>query len=93
MKPPSAELRPNQKDTDELPEYKILDEILDMYIEREFGFDEIIKRGFDKSIVLDIIKRIKLSEFKRKQAPIGLKITPKSFGSGRRMPITNLFKK
>ncbi len=93
LKPPSAELRPNQKDTDELPEYKILDEILDMYIEREFGFDEIIKSGFDKSIVLNMIKRIKLSEFKRKQAPIGLKITPKSFGSGRRMPITNLFEK
>lgn len=92
-KPPSAELRDNQKDSDDLPQYEILDGILDMYIEKGFGIDEIIKAGFDKGVVLDIITRINRNEYKRKQAPVGLKITPKSFGFGRRMPVTNKFEK
>ncbi|MCK4575491.1 NAD+ synthase [candidate division WOR-3 bacterium] len=90
-KTPSAELRDNQKDSDDLPPYDILDEILDMYLEKGLGFGEIVKKGFDKSIVSDILKRINRNEYKRKQAPIGLKITQKSFGFGRRMPITNRF--
>lgn len=93
LKPPSAELRDNQKDSDDLPQYEILDGILDMYIEKGFGVNEIIKAGFDKGVVLGIITRINRNEYKRKQAPVGLKITPKSFGFGRRMPITNKFEK
>jgi NAD+ synthase (glutamine-hydrolysing) len=90
-KPPSAELRPHQKDSDDLPDYKILDGILDLYIERGWGFDSIVENGYDSSVVSDILKRINRSEFKRKQGPLGLKITPKAFGFGRRMPITNRF--
>ena len=90
-KTPSAELRDNQKDSDDLPPYDILDEILDMYLEKGLGFGEIVKKGFDKSIVSDILKRINRNEYKRKQAPIGLKITQKSFGFGRRVPIRNRF--
>lgn len=90
-KPPSAELRVHQKDSDDLPPYDVLDEILDMYIEEGFGFNKIVEKGFDKKTVSDIITRISRNEYKRKQAPIGLKITPKSFGFGRRMPITNKF--
>ncbi len=90
-KPPSAELRSNQKDSDDLPSYEMLDEILDLYIENGLSSNEIIEKGFEKKLVSDIIVRVKKSEFKRKQAPVGLRITPKSFGFGRRMPITNKF--
>ncbi|OQX56418.1 MAG: hypothetical protein B5M53_01640 [Candidatus Cloacimonas sp. 4484_209] len=92
-KPPSAELRENQKDSDDLPPYDTLDKILDLYIEEQLEADEIIKKGFDKKTVFDIIKRINKNEYKRKQTPIGLKITPKSFGFGRRIPITSKFEK
>jgi NAD+ synthase (glutamine-hydrolysing) len=90
-KPPSAELKENQKDSDDLPPYRVLDEILDLYLESGIGSFEIVKRGFERSTVEDIISRIRRNEYKRKQAPLGLKITPKSFGFGRRMPITNKF--
>jgi len=90
-KPPSAELKPNQKDVDDLPPYEILDKILALAIEENKSKEEIIKRGFSKVLVNDIIRRIDHNEYKRKQAPLGLKITPKAFGSGRRMPITNKF--
>ena len=92
-KPPSAELRENQKDSDDLPPYDTLDKILDLYVEEQLEADEIIKKGFDKKTVFDIIKRINKNEYKRKQTPIGLKITPKSFGFGRRIPITSKFEK
>ena len=88
---PSAELKPNQKDSDDLPPYEILDKILALYIEENKSKEEIIKQGFSKVLVTDIIRRIDHNEYKRKQAPLGLKITPKAFGSGRRMPITNKF--
>ena len=88
-KEPSAELRPNQKDSDSLPEYEILDRILDLYIEKGYGKDAIISEGFDKSIVEKVIKLVKANEYKRYQAALGLKVTSKAFGSGRRMPITN----
>jgi NAD+ synthase (glutamine-hydrolysing) len=90
-KPPSAELKPNQKDSDDLPTYEILDKILALYIEENRSKEEIIKQGFSRFLVSDIIRRIDHNEYKRKQAPLGLKITPKAFGSGRRMPITNKF--
>ncbi|MCX7785364.1 MAG: NAD+ synthase [candidate division WOR-3 bacterium] len=90
-KAPSAELRPNQKDQDDLPPYEILDKILYYYIEENLSKDEIIKKGFDKKIVAEIIRRVDHNEYKRHQAPLGIKITPKAFGFGRRMPITNAF--
>lgn len=91
-KPPSAELKPNQTDQDDLPPYKILDKIIHLYVEENKGKDEIIKMGFERELVTDIIRRIDHNEYKRHQAPLGIKITPKAFGFGRRMPITNAFK-
>jgi len=90
-KAPSAELKANQKDSDDLPSYDVLDAILDLYIEQGLGLDEIVDKGFDKHTVVDVLKRINRNEYKRKQAPVGLKILPKSFGFGRRMPVTNKF--
>ncbi len=92
VKPPSAELKPNQTDQDDLPSYNILDKIIHLYIEENKGKDEIIKKGFPKKVVSDIISRIDHNEYKRHQSPLGIKITPKAFGFGRRMPITNAFK-
>ncbi len=91
-KPPSAELRPNQKDQDDLPPYRILDKIIHLYIEENRSKDEIIKMGFERELVNDIINRIDHNEYKRYQAPLGIKITPKAYGFGRRMPITNAFR-
>lgn len=86
-KAPSAELRPNQKDQDTLPPYPILDSILERLIEGGKSSGEIIKEGFDKETVEWIVKSVKFNEYKRRQAPTGLKVTPKAFGSGRRFPI------
>jgi NAD+ synthase (glutamine-hydrolysing) len=86
-KPPSAELRPDQKDEDSLPPYEILDQILHYYIEEGLYEDNIVKLGFDKDIVKWVIKTINRNEYKRKQAAPGLKVTSKAFGVGRRMPI------
>ncbi|MGB9679862.1 MAG: NAD+ synthase [Thermoanaerobacteraceae bacterium] len=88
---PSAELRPNQTDMDSLPPYEILDDILKMYIEENKSLKEIIKKGYDEFTVKDVIKKINRSEYKRKQAAPGLKITSKAFGTGRRMPIAHKF--
>ena len=85
-KAPSAELRPDQSDQDDLPPYEILDSILELYLENGQGRSEIIKRGFEPEIVDDVIRRIRINEYKRKQAPIGLKVTSKAFGFGRRLP-------
>lgn len=90
-KAPSAELRVGQKDSDDLPPYPVLDKILHYYIEENKSAREIIKLGFKPKLVKDIIYRVDHSEYKRQQAPIGIKITPKAFGFGRRMPITNQF--
>ena len=92
-KEPSAELREGQKDTDSLPPYETLDPILHAYIEEEKSREEIIKMGFDEGLVNDIIRMVDHNEYKRQQAPIGIKITPKAFGSGRRMPVTNRYGK
>lgn len=90
-KAPSAELRPNQKDEDDLPPYSQLDKILYYYIDENKSKEDIIELGFDKKLVYEIIKKIDRNEYKRAQAPLGLKITPKAFGFGRRMPITNWY--
>ncbi len=87
IKPPSAELRPDQKDSDSLPEYKILDEILYQYIERRKGPKELVSMGFEKTIVDRILKLVNTSEFKRFQTPPILRVSTKAFGMGRRMPI------
>jgi NAD+ synthase (glutamine-hydrolysing) len=91
-KAPSAELRANQTDQDDLPSYDILDKIIHLYIEENKDKEEIVKMGFKESVVSDIIRRIDHNEYKRFQAPLGIKITPKAFGFGRRMPITNAFR-
>lgn len=91
-KEPSAELRKGQKDTDVLPEYEILDVILKAYIEEHKSFDEICKLVKDKDAVLKVIEMVDKAEYKRHQAPIGLKMTPVAFGYGRRMPITNKYR-
>jgi NAD+ synthase (glutamine-hydrolysing) len=87
QKPPSAELRPNQLDTDSLPEYRILDSILYQYIELQRPADEIELEGFDKSVVERVLKLINYNEYKRYQAPPILRISSKAFGEGRKMPI------
>ncbi len=91
-KKPSAELRENQKDEDDLPPYEVLDPILHAYIEVNKSKEEIISRGFDKYLVEEIVGRVDRNEYKRQQAPIGLKITPRAFGFGRRMPIVNKYR-
>jgi NAD+ synthase (glutamine-hydrolysing) len=87
LKPPSAELRPDQKDTDSLPDYEILDQILFDYIELNLSPDEIIDKGFDKNTVLRTVKMVNNNEYKRFQAPPILRISSKAFGFGRRMPL------
>ncbi|WP_411827420.1 NAD+ synthase [Luteolibacter sp. AS25] len=90
-KPPSAELRPDQKDQDTLPEYDILDAILELYVEQQLGAEEIIENGYDESMVRWIQRRVDLNEWKRQQAAPGLRVTSKAFGMGRRMPIVQRF--
>jgi len=91
-KVPSAELKPDQKDEDTLPPYKILDPILKSYIEDDFGFNSIVKKGFDENTVRKIINMVDSSEYKRRQGSPGIKITPRAFGRDRRYPITNKFR-
>lgn len=86
-KPPSAELRPDQKDSDSLPEYPILDEILYQYIEKRMGPDELTAKGFDPMMVKRVLKLVNTSEYKRYQTPPILRVSPKAFGMGRRLPI------
>jgi NAD+ synthase (glutamine-hydrolysing) len=86
-KPPSAELRPDQKDSDSLPDYDILDEILYQYIEQRKGPKEIVEMGFDETLVNRILKLVNTNEYKRYQTPPMLRISTKAFGMGRRMPI------
>ncbi|GGO79988.1 NAD+ synthase [Wenjunlia tyrosinilytica] len=88
-KPPSAELRPGQLDTDSLPDYEVLDDILDDYVEQDRGRDEIIAEGFDPDLVDRILTMVDAAEYKRRQYPPGTKISLKAFGRDRRLPITN----
>jgi len=85
-KAPTAELKVGQCDQDDLPPYEILDRILDLYLEQGWGMQELVDAGFDPSVVRDILRRIRLNEYKRKQGPMGLKVTSKAFGYGRRYP-------
>jgi NH3-dependent NAD+ synthetase len=85
-KAPTAELKPDQKDQDDLPPYELLDQILELHLEQGEGENEIIARGYEKAVVHDILRRVRLNEYKRKQAPMGLKVTSKAFGYGRRFP-------
>jgi len=87
LKPPSAELRPGQKDSDSLPDYDILDQILYGYIEQRKGPGELMAAGFDASVVKRVLKLVNTSEYKRAQTPPILRVSPKAFGTGRRMPI------
>jgi NAD+ synthase (glutamine-hydrolysing) len=91
-KAPSAELRPNQKDTDTLPPYEILDPILKAYAEEDLAIDQIVAMGFDRDVVTKTARLVDASEYKRRQAAPGIKITPRSFGRDRRLPITNRFR-
>jgi NAD+ synthetase len=91
-KPPSAELRPDQKDTDSLPEYAVLDRILEAYIEQVRTPRQIAdSQGFPLSLVQEIVNKVDRNEYKRQQAAPGLKVTTKAFGIGRRIPIAQRF--
>ncbi|GAK60905.1 NAD+ synthetase [Candidatus Vecturithrix granuli] len=91
-KAPSAELRANQKDSDSLPEYSVLDEILRAYIEHDKSIDDMIALGYEPAMVKDVVRKVDKSEYKRQQAAPGLKVTCKAFGPDRRLPITNKYK-
>ncbi|MFW5870232.1 MAG: NAD+ synthase [Candidatus Sumerlaeota bacterium] len=86
-KPPSAELRPDQKDSDSLPDYEMLDPIIRAYVEEGLYVDEIVEEGYDRETVERVIRMIERAEYKRRQAAIGLKVTHRAFGYGRRMPV------
>ncbi len=90
-RPPTAELKPDQKDEDSLPPYSILDPILEAYVEEDKSSEEIMASGFDAETVREVIRMVDRSEYKRRQAPPGVKITPKAFGKDRRLPITNRY--
>ena len=91
-KPPSAELRPNQTDQDSLPDYETLDAILQLYVVEHLSKAEVIGRGFAPAVVNDVINKITFSEYKRRQAAPGLKVSPRAFGMGRRIPIAQRFR-
>jgi NAD+ synthase (glutamine-hydrolysing) len=91
-KPPSAELRPGQKDSDSLPPYEILDPIIEAYVEEDRSPEEIVSVGGDATLVERVVTMIDRAEYKRRQAPPGIKITPKAFGRDRRLPITNRYR-
>jgi len=89
VRAPSAELRPDQRDEDALPPYAVLDPILEAYVEEDWGLQEIVSLGFDEDTVRTVLSLVDRSEYKRRQAPPGIKITPRAFGKDRRLPITN----
>ena len=91
-KPPSAELAPGQQDTDSLPDYQILDALLDDYVEKDMGSAQLIAAGHDPDLVQRVIRLVDLAEYKRRQYPPGPKITSRNFGRDRRLPITNAWR-
>jgi NAD+ synthase (glutamine-hydrolysing) len=91
-RPPSAELRPDQKDTDSLPDYDVLDPILEAFIEEDLSVAEIAARGFDRDTVLRVLEMVKRNEYKRRQAPPGVRISRRAFGRDWRYPITSGYK-
>jgi NAD+ synthetase len=92
LKPPSAELRPNQLDQDSLPPYEVLDAILDLYVVKNFSQAQIAAHGFDAAVVNDVVNKVNFSEYKRRQAAPGLKVSPRAFGMGRRIPVAQKFR-
>ena len=90
-KPPSAELRPDQKDSDSLPPYDVLDPVIEAYVEHDLGIDDMVERGMERALTERIVRMVDRTEYKRRQAAPGVKITPKAFGRDRRMPITNRY--
>jgi len=91
-RPPSAELKPGQTDQDTLPPYPVLDPIVLAYVEEDVGYEEMLSMGFDRKTVEKVIRMVDASEYKRRQAPIGIKITSRAFGKDRRLPVTNHYK-
>ena len=91
-RPPSAELRPDQKDQDSLPEYEVLDAILERYMENDLSIEDIIAAGFPRADVEKVTRLIRINEYKRRQAPVGIRVTHRSFGKDWRYPITNRFR-
>ena len=89
---PTAELRPGQKDCDSLPSYPVLDEILRLYVEDDAAPDEIVAAGFERQLVDNVVRMVDRNEYKRRQAPPGVKITPKAFGRDRRLPMTSRYR-
>jgi NAD+ synthetase len=90
-KAPSAELRPNQTDQDSLPPYDVLDRILESYLDDHVGLEEMKARGLDPQICRKIVRMVEIAEFKRRQAPIVLRISKDAFGAGRRIPVAKRF--
>jgi NAD+ synthase (glutamine-hydrolysing) len=92
IKPPSAELRPNQKDEDSLPPYPVLDPILQAYVEEDKGVEDIMKMGFKEGMIKEVIQMVDRNEYKRRQSPPGVKITHRALGKDRRLPVTNKYR-
>jgi NAD+ synthase (glutamine-hydrolysing) len=91
-KPPSAELRPDQRDDQSLPPYDVLDPILEAYVEDDRTRAELVGLGFDPAVVERITRLVDAAEYKRRQTPPGVRVTPKAFGKDRRVPITNRYR-
>jgi NAD+ synthase (glutamine-hydrolysing) len=91
-KPPSAELRPGQLDADSLPDYALLDDIVDDYVEDDRGYHDLLAAGFDAAVVEEVLRMVDRAEYKRRQYPPGTKISWKAFGRDRRLPITNAWR-
>jgi NAD+ synthase (glutamine-hydrolysing) len=91
-RPPSAELRYEQRDQDSLPPYDVLDPILEAYVEQDLDAEEIVRQGFARKDVDHVIRLVDLAEYKRRQAPPGVRVSTKAFGRDRRLPITNRFR-
>ena len=91
-KPPSAELRPDQRDDQSLPPYEVLDPILEAYVEDDLTRAQLVERGFDPALVERVTRLVDASEYKRRQTPPGVRVTPKAFGKDRRVPITNRYR-
>jgi len=92
LRPPTAELRPGQTDQEKLPPYEVLDPILELYVEQDVPPEDIVERGFDPETVAKVVRMVDRNEYKRRQAPPGVKITPKAFGRDRRLPITSWYR-
>ena len=90
-KPPSAELKPDQRDDDDLPPYSLLDQVLELYVEQDRSYEEMVDMGFDPAVVQRVMRAVDRNEFKRRQGAVGIKITPRAFGRDRRMPIVNRY--